>query len=390
MQVTGEIGPSETAKWLQFVSALCEQPTPKAVSDLTILFLSARSDTGGGPRHLFDLLQSLEGSGIRTVVAAPDGEPYGPRFLCQADLFVPIKPRSFSILSLVRLIWVIHREKIDLIHSHGRGAGVYSRVLGLLTGRPVLHTFHGIHSAPSTMGQMKLRLDQILALLPFRAHFVSESELARAIQLRTVRKQRCELVPNAVDLRRFDEYKEVARPSLRVGTFLRADQAKGPDLWLKYVALASQHPEFDNVTFSCVGVAPKYLKKFGPLPERLIVEGELDEPAEWLQGLDIYVSTSRSEGMPLGVLEAMAARKPCLLSRIDGHQAFFKEHVAVGFSLKSSDDFISNLKSLIIDAERRKNLAQGGRRLIEAQHSLPSFRHRLLNIYFELTKSKSS
>ena len=377
----------ETLKWLEFVSALCAAPAPTSIRDLTILFISARSDTGGGPRHLFDLLQSLEGSGVRTLVAAPDGEPFGPKFLCHSDLYVPIQPRSFSLISFFRMLWLVYSENVSVIHSHGRGAGVYSRVLGLLTRRPVLHTFHGIHSAPGFMGRVKLRLDQFLAFFPFHALFVSDSERERARQLKTVRRQRCELVPNAVDLRRFDTPEEANRRALKVGIFLRADQAKGPDLWLRHLALTLADPAFSNISFSCAGIPRANLSTFGLIPDRLSVEGELDEPASWMKGLDVYVSTSRSEGMPLGVLEAMAAGKPCLLSRIEGHREFFRENVALGFPLENSKDFIAQLKLLLEHVEKRQTLALAGRHLIESQHSLPVFRERLLAIYTDLTRS---
>ena len=80
-----------------------------------------------------------------------------------------------------------------------------------------------------------------------------------------------------------------------------------------------------------------------------------------LRAGDVYVSASRSEGMPHAVREAMLAGLPLLLSDNDGHRSMATEGTEALF-FNSQDAFVSEATRLIVDQELRARFGRGARK----------------------------
>ncbi len=81
----------------------------------------------------------------------------------------------------------------------------------------------------------------------------------------------------------------------------------------------------------------------------VIFTGSVSNVEEYLAASDVYISTSKSEGLPNGVLEAMAVGLPVLLSDIPQHKEIFEVDENIGVLYK-----LGNLTSLI-DSIRKVN-----------------------------------
>ena len=99
-----------------------------------ILLISVRADFGGGPEHIYRLVQKLKDE-IEIYIACPNDYPYWNRYerLVNAERMIRIPHRKFKLYAVSSLIFFLHKHQIDLIHSHGKGAGIYGRTLRLIS-----------------------------------------------------------------------------------------------------------------------------------------------------------------------------------------------------------------------------------------------------------------
>lgn len=81
--------------------------------------------------------------------------------------------------------------------------------------------------------------------------------------------------------------------------------------------------------------------------KRVRFEGRVEDVRQWLQAADVFVSPSRSEGLPNAVMEAMACGLPCVLSDIPPHQELLEREPAAGELFDPGD------ADMMADAVRR-------------------------------------
>lgn len=97
--------------------------------------------------------------------------------------------------------------------------------------------------------------------------------------------------------------------------------------------------------------------------QNILFKGKVSNVDEYLHASDIYLSTSKSEGLPNGVLEAMACGLPVLLSDIPQHLEVFEVDPECGHSYKLGD--VKQLSSLM-DQMMDEDLVKSGERSYKA------------------------
>ena len=95
-------------------------------------------------------------------------------------------------------------------------------------------------------------------------------------------------------------------------------------------------------------------ESYGKLPN-VYFTGNVTNVEDYLKASDVYVSTSKSEGMPNGVLEAMAVGLPIVLSDIEQHREVFRAAPEVGFLYRQGerDDLSAQMKRMM-SADRKE------------------------------------
>lgn len=356
----------------------------------TVLFICTRTDAGIAPKQIIDIVNVIRPLGIKSFIASPMNPPFGFELKRVANKMINIPSRDFSILALFRLRRQIVKYGINVIHSHGRTAGVYSRLLGIMTGVHVIHSFHGIPVDNSFGGQVRHFIDQLLGISKFTPVVGSLAEQERARERKLITEEHEPMViESSVDLNKYPKRKTNATPFgavdrnrpetqnfVRIGGFLRPESTRGHDAFLKIAKEAENQGKW-----TCAGLSRDKVVKFGAPPATLEIAGPMSDSTKWLYSLDVFVSTSTGDGQIYGALQAMAAGCVCLLSDVPAHQGFVKHQAALLFNPKEPSSFVKVLNDVRSDKALRDMLLGNARYMLERFHNADTFQGKLVEIY---------
>lgn len=348
---------------------------------LRILQLVVSTHLGGGPAQVNELIARLPRPEFAVTVAGPAAGGHGGVFTDSGAHVVGIETDRLGRRPFVDVLRLIRRERIDLVHSHGKGAGLYGRLAARRAGLPAVHTFHGIHYAGYPMGLSRayLALERGLARITRAIVHVSESQALEAAALGLAPRGRSHVIVNGIDAGRIAGAalaRAAAREALGVdpealvlGTVARFDPVKALDALLRAFALAADgRPAARLVIVGDGPEAPRLRALAGTLglEARVTFAGFVADASRLLPALDLYVSASRKEGLPLGVLEAMACALPVVATRVPGHVDVVEQGVT-GLLVPPDDhrELGRALRDLMGESAGRAAMGRAGRRRVE-------------------------
>lgn len=333
-----------------------------------VLIVTSRSDFGGGPIHIKTLIECCRNE-IDFYIVRPDKGDLVDDLDQFAIHSFSIPFRKFSLIAFIKLVFFCFRNRINVVHSHGRGAGFYARFLKLF-GFKIIHTFHGIHDPYFFERYFKFFTDKFIC--------VSESESKLAYNYKLIKKNQEVIIPNGIDSLDVKKNKtNISRSQMTFGTLCREDQVKNISQQINWIN------RLNSITDDCkfiIAGDEKY-KSYSLKSRRIVFEGVYSSPVEFYKKIDVLVSFSKSEGLPLVVLEALSLGIPCLLSRVPGHIDIIDDNVGSLFSLDDFDDFSNKLLTLLKSPELRKNMSSNAKELVEVKFSKKQMRSKVLNLY---------
>jgi len=382
-----------------------------------ILFFISSLKTGGAEHHLLNLCRYLKGTGhepaVCTLSPAEDGLE-SALILDEVPLYrLPLASLAFlptprSDRSLRR---IMAESRADLLHAHLFHAEVAGVWAGLRTSAPLVVTRH---SAGLEFGGWRRVLARCYGRRVSRCIAVSREAAAEARGM-GYPEEKVAIIPNAVDARRFrpleDPEREKRKRSLVAELFPGEDAERvmliGSVGGLKPVKAYSLFVEA-AARFVASGpeggaaIAPRFVI-FGEGPER----GSLDELSRSLglgrsfalpgrrDGLDeiyplfdIFVLTSRTEGVPLALLEAMSSGVACVGSDVGGIGEVLGD---AGMLVSSGDEagFAAALSRLAGDHPHRVELGRRSRVRILERYDVEIWGELIIEIYREALTGRS-
>jgi glycosyltransferase involved in cell wall biosynthesis len=298
----------------------------------TILHVVDTTGPGGAETIFIDLASRLPADRYRPVVLIRGkGWVYEELQRRGIEPVIMDAKGSFNWRFLKNMVALVRREKVDLIQSHLLGSNVYCSLAGLLTHTPVVATFHG---AVDFAGEGRLKGLKYMAINAGTSAIVavSKSLMDEMLTNTSLSAPKTKLIYNGITTADFQKPKSDdlrqrfgwADDEMIVGSLGNIRPAKGYDILLR--AAAVLRDKGTKVRFVIAGQCNtrlydelEQLRKELGLEDTVQFLGYMDDPAGFLSSIDMFLSSSISEGMPLSAIQAMVARLPVLATRCGGY-----------------------------------------------------------------------
>jgi len=403
----------------------------------------ARLNVGGPAKHVVWLTSALQPPEFDSLLVAgtvPDGEEdmsYFADELGVSPFYIREMSREISWQDGVaawKLFRLFRRWRPDIVHTHTAKAGAVGRVAGFLyrwltletlIGRPrpckFVHTYHG-HVFHSYYGAGQTRLwlaiERLLArLVTDRLIVISKQQSVEIGEsFRVGRPDQIRVVPLGLDLDVFADYGSrrakfreelgVADDTIFVGIVGRLTAIKDHEMFLHAIVrlkeIDSACRREDAVRFVVIGdgslraMLEQQARTLG-LEKDVIFAGSRNDPEYFYPALDVVALTSRNEGTPLTLIEAMANARAVISTTVGGvvdllgevvEEGAYKVHRrGLGVPAGNVDAFAAGLSRLIHEEALREELGARGLEFVHVNYSKDRLIEDIKGLYDELLDS---
>jgi glycosyltransferase involved in cell wall biosynthesis len=247
--------------------------------------------------------------------------------------FIIDEKGSFDVRFLLRVLFLVVREKISLIHAHEFGMSVYGTIVGNLARCPVVTTVHGRNyywekRRRRLAMRVVSRLSQMVTVSMEQRNFLQK--------MTGIRPERLKTIYNGIDTREYTRQYNTAPKELElgingetklVGTVGNLYPVKGQTHLLK--AIPSILEDYPDVIFVLIGrgqqeqVLRREVMDLG-IAEHVCFLGFRSDVPDLLDLMDVFTLPSLEECLPLSVLEAMAKSVPPVVTDVGGNREIIK------------------------------------------------------------------
>ncbi|MCM8760763.1 MAG: glycosyltransferase family 4 protein [Candidatus Omnitrophica bacterium] len=364
---------------------------------MKVLHVTTHFNIGGISNYILTLSKALKEKGIDVVVASSGGDlelelvksGISHRVIDIATKF-ELGPKVFK--GAFAISRIARNEKIDIIHAHSRVSQVASAIASRLTGVPYVTTCHGY---------FKKRFRRIVDTWGVRVIAISDAVKTHLINDLGVERARIALIYSGVDIKKFSKrYSDSEITGIKkqlglkegpvVGTIGRLSPVKGQVYLvraLKDAIRADRRIQGLIVGSGEEGPALKKLAETLGIGDSVKFFESCPDTNRFLSIMDVFVFPSVKEGLGIALLEALAAGRAVVASRVGGIEDIIKNGlngilVDVGDVRGISDSVLT----LLANEERRKSMGDRGRQLVVERFTLASMADKIAELYKEVSR----
>lgn len=299
-------------------------------------------------------------------------------------------------VAFARYVRLLRREKFDVVHAHGQDAGILAAAARPFVPAPLVLTRH-VLDEPDTVWRERLRARWALAAAR-RADAVMAVSSASADYLArsaVIPRSSIEVVLNGIDVARFDrsdlarERSEIRRrigitPAERLVLVVAAlRRGKGHEVLIE--AWPDLHRRLPGLRVVFVGGGDRQAEleaRCRRVGAAVTFLGWRDDVAELLAASDLVVLPSFSEACPTVLMEAAAAGRPVVATKVGG-VAEIVDHGRTGFLIEPGDapGLAEAIGAILSCSQRARSFARAARARARAHFSLGRQVERTLGVW---------
>ena len=330
------------------------------MSDERIKVLQLGSPTGlyGAERWILALIKHLNPEKVESIVGViKDGPGLEVPLSKEAEksgfrihIFEAQGKINFSVIKQLKQF--ILENKIDILHTHFYKTDILGLFATMGTPCKIISTPHGWTQNPD----LKLRIYEIIdrMLFPFHDAVAPLSKkMLQPLEKMPGLTKKLHLIENAVDVTEVASEKKIAYELLEwkersffiIGYIGRLVTGKGLDIL--FHALTKLKELNWKLAIIGEGEEESYLKNLAEelnIADKITFFGFRPDRLLFLNGFDVFVLPSRSEGTPRSVMEAMAAKIPVIASDIPGcRNLIIENQTGLLFPLDSTNKLVEKI-----------------------------------------------
>jgi glycosyltransferase involved in cell wall biosynthesis len=379
---------SEFQKWAQRVDA--DDPV-----QLNVLLIVTNADLAGAPIHVRDLAISLKNHGHKVSVIfgehgaikdALDAEGIDTHVV--QSMRSSINPQQ-DIRSFLGVKKIAELIAPDLIHAHSSKAGLIARLVGFILKVPVIYTIHGWGFGK---GRRKLISSFVyfteMVLSFFTDKFIAVSNADRHVGIRylPIANSKISTIYNSTSFVPTPLYARQNPDGVRLIMVARNDHPKDYATFFKAVAKSN----IDSVMVvgrgtdedSFIASARSYT---GDNFHKIEFLGARSDIEELLERANLFVLSSKFEGLPISIIEAMSKGLPILASSVGGIPELVL-HGVNGYLFEPGNHEVlaSYINELSLDKNKIRSFGAASFERYSAEFSAESMTRKVIDAYFSI------
>jgi glycosyltransferase involved in cell wall biosynthesis len=309
-----------------------------------------------------------------------------------------------DLRALVGLVRLIRRYRPDIVHTHTAKAGFLGRLAAVLSPGPrpiVVHTFHG-HVLEGYFGRgtsaVYRLLEHRLARVSDCLIGVSQATVEDLVRLKVAPRDRFRVVPLGLDLRRFLDPDPHAAAALRAGCGMAPDEVlvayvgrlvpiKRVDVVLRAMAEARRDGAPVRLVVAGDGQCRASLELLAGelgIADIVCFLGYLPDSRTVATAADIAILSSDNEGTPVWLIEASAAGRPAVATRVGGVPDVVPPGAGVLVSRGDHSALAEGVARLVRDPELRAQMGARAREHVTRSFSIERLLRDIEALYDEL------
>ena len=311
---------------------------------------------------------------------------------------------AINVIAAGRLLKEFERDGIDLLHGHGYKPDVlFGMLLAGIRCIPMLTTVHGW---TETRRFSKMSLYQLLDRISWRwmdrVVAVAESSpvhMGRRPRLNAKTIENGIMFPTDMSLSPAglavaERIKQHCGGRTCIGMVARLSREKGIDTMLS--AMCRLREEGSQCALVIIGEGQlrgniERLIEGYELGSSVLLTGYVENASQLMPCFDLLVMPSRTEGLPISLLEAMACKVPVIASRV-GQIPQVMKGGECGHLIDPEDDaaLASGIKRIVDDSQYRIALVQNASKHVTAEYSIQQAARKYMLLYRELLEQKKT
>jgi len=369
----------------------------------TVLFLFYEPFKSGICQHIRTLVRALESEEITFfIICSSDDDKIPPFFedLIPAEniIMVPVK-LIFSLKGFMATWKTIRNKGVDIVHIHNIGTMIWSYLGAVLAGSPKIVFTPHIDMTPA--GRFQWFFRQMWRLFgPCTSSVIALTQQQKKwlLHWKIIDEKKITVIENHLLESDIKNSSALPPPSLPfthdhpadvffVTQIGRLDRQKNP-LFLVEVArlLKRQHPD---ILFLLVGEGPLQQTLKDKITEHnlqdtVFLAGHQTNISWLLEKSHIVALTSRWEGMPFALLEAIYFKKPIVATDIPGNRDLIRE-AETGFLVRNEEQFADKIQHLYHCRKLAVEMGKRGYKLNQHLFDLNRMKGLIRNVYREAT-----